>query len=92
MPAVVWAPDGKSFAWVEQNRIWQYDVADSQKARGHYAQHAADESGGSGHGGSHRLAEPARRRAEHPMVAFGQRYAGAGKRRSFPVAHRYGRV
>jgi dipeptidyl-peptidase-4 len=30
-PSVVWTPDGKSFAWVEQNRIWLYDVAAAKK-------------------------------------------------------------
>src|SRR5437870_4744021 len=27
----LWAPDGKSFARMEQNRIWQYDAATGKK-------------------------------------------------------------
>ena len=30
-PSVVWAPDGKRFAYVEQNRIWQYDVPSGKR-------------------------------------------------------------
>jgi dipeptidyl-peptidase-4 len=30
-PAAVWAPDGKRFAYVEQNRIWQYDVPSAKR-------------------------------------------------------------
>src|SRR3954453_49194 len=31
MPPVVWAPDGKRFAYIEENRIWLYDVPSAQK-------------------------------------------------------------
>lgn len=26
MPAITWAPDGKHFAWIQDQAIWQYDV------------------------------------------------------------------
>jgi len=31
MPAIVWAPDGKRFAWIEEKAIWQYDVPSKKK-------------------------------------------------------------
>jgi len=30
-PSVVWAPDGKRFAYIGQNRIWQYDVPSAKR-------------------------------------------------------------
>ena len=31
MPAIVWAPDGKRFAWIEERAISQYDVPSKKK-------------------------------------------------------------
>src|SRR5262245_15892735 len=31
MPSVVWAPDGKRFAYVEENRIWEYDAVSGKR-------------------------------------------------------------
>jgi len=31
LPAIVWAPDGKRFAYIEENRIWQYDVPSGKR-------------------------------------------------------------
>jgi len=33
MPAIVWAPDGKRFAWMEEKAIWQYDVPSKKKTQ-----------------------------------------------------------
>lgn len=32
-PEIVWAPDGKSFAWMEEKAIWQYDVPSAKKTQ-----------------------------------------------------------
>lgn len=31
LPAIVWAPDGKRFAWIEEKAVWQYDVPVKKK-------------------------------------------------------------
>jgi dipeptidyl-peptidase-4 len=31
LPSIVWAPDGKRFAYVEENRVWEYDVPSGKR-------------------------------------------------------------
>src|ERR1051325_2847754 len=31
LPTIVWAPDGKRFAYIEEKRIWQYDVPSGKR-------------------------------------------------------------
>jgi len=31
MPAIIWAPDGKRFAWIEEKSIWQYEAPTARK-------------------------------------------------------------